>query len=94
MTAKGFTLYTVYTGGGDASQHFATLAEAMQAAREHADYIEDIVEVEKHETVPITKAALIQILDSSGGSWAHSSEVVARVRPRRKLEGVRDDDDA
>lgn len=64
--------------------NFATLDEAVKAARaalaspEYA-YL-DALEIERNETVELTKAAIIEILNTSGGGWSASSEVVKTIR--------------
>lgn len=86
---KGFTIYTFYTGGDDTSSHYPSLAAATKAARELLDwYAErgggiDEIEIEKCEAVPMTKANLIDILNSQGGSWVRESTVVAKVKQRK-----------
>lgn len=91
---KGFTIYSIYTGlEGDGADHFATLADAKVKAKQllrDYDTIDEL-EIEKHETVLMTKDNLIDILNSSGGSWARESAVVHVMR-RRKGKVEADDE--
>jgi arsenate reductase-like glutaredoxin family protein len=73
MSQKGYTIYGIDT----ASEHggyFATLAEAKKAARAACKQSGWNTTVEKYEVVPITKASLLEILNTSGGSWCRSTE--------------------
>ena len=73
-------IYTAYCGW-DEGGHYATLREAVQAAREAIENNEvDIVEIERNETVDLTKANLIDILNSNGGQWSRSHEIVKTIR--------------
>lgn len=86
---KGFTIYSFYTGMEGGGEHFATLAHAKKRARELLDYYAEEgsglneIEIEKHQTVPMTKDNLIGILNTEGGSWARESVVVATIKSRR-----------
>jgi hypothetical protein len=76
---KGYTIYTITTAA-ESGGHYATLKEAKKAARAECKQTGWDVEVEKNETVPITKETLIGILNSSGGSWCRSTETVATYK--------------
>lgn len=83
--AKGFVLYSFYTGETDASEHFASLVTARKEARQrHRDGFDGDIEIERIETVPITKDSLIRILNSAGGQYSRRSEVVEVIRARRE----------
>jgi len=76
---KGYTIYTITTaaeGGG----HYATLAEAKKAARAECKDTGWDVDVERNEVVPITKETLLDILNTSGGSWCRSHTIVATFK--------------
>lgn len=71
---------------GEDRRHFASLSEAKREARRilalpECDYIEDF-EIERIETGRITKARLLNILNSEGGQYALSTICVAVVRRR------------
>jgi hypothetical protein len=64
-------LYTFY--GDDGTSYFATLREAVAAARvQAADPEWDMgdIEIERHTVTPLTTANFIEILNTSGGCWS------------------------
>jgi hypothetical protein len=78
-------LYSVYTGLDDCAEHFASLREAERCARlALADTSLDAIEIELHEVVPLTKANIIEILNSQGGRWSRSSHTVKTIRRKEK----------
>lgn len=59
--------------------HHATKADAVSEARRMIrahEELEGNLEVVRHETVPLTKENLLDILESQGGDWSEWSEVI------------------
>ena len=79
----------IYTTDEDATDRcYPNLRAAEKAAREYADYTGYDVEISREEVVwPITKKILLEILNTAGGSWSLSSEVVKTIHPQTKQGG-------
>ncbi|WP_262027547.1 hypothetical protein [Microvirga sp. Mcv34] len=77
-------LYRIWNDLGESqgTEYFGSMREAERGARAvlNGDEQTDAVEISLVEIVPLTKANLIEILNSSGGRCEASSEVVKTIR--------------
>lgn len=84
---KGWTIYSFYTGMTDAAEHFPNLREAEKGARAWLDSDEseiDSIDIERNEVVPMTRANFIDVLNTSGGSWSRTTEIVKTLKRRKR----------
>jgi len=75
------TLYTLM--GADSTEWFLTKREALARARAVSRELEAEVTVERATLVPMTRANVCGILNTSGGRCVEESAVVATVRAGR-----------
>jgi hypothetical protein len=76
-------IYSAHLGGD--ARYFATLREAITEARQYlAADAEDgeLVEINRHQVVPLTKANFVHILNWDGGQWSTESTVVKTLRAK------------
>lgn len=81
-----FTIYVAEDGMSETKIR-ATKAEIIDAAREMWINVDDnrhCVDVFRVQTVALTKAALIEILVSHGGSYEASSDCIGTVQARNR----------
>lgn len=78
------TVYSVDAGNGDAPSYFATKREAMTFARKCTPEDGYPVVVECLTLIPINKAAIVQLLNASGG-YVDAARVIAQFPTTNKV---------